>query len=616
MADEDDILRILVSTDNHLGVWEKDEVRKDDSFISFEEVFQIAADNNADFVLLGGDLRVNYEDPNYNVALPVLTIHGNHDDPAGAENLSAVDIMSTCRLLNYFGKASIEGQGVGKLRVAPVLLRKGGTHVALYGLGNLRDERLCRLFQTPGCVEWARPADTPEVGKDDWFNVFVLHQNRVAHTQTAKNCLKEGALARFLDLVVWGHEHECLAEPWESVEGRFHVVQPGSSVATALSEGESRRKHCVMVEIVGQQDLTEALHEFVEKDNKESMKEAVERALLDTQSKTLRDERATQVEQDADLMNVIMDVSHQRKEQAAASAAHRASQAQRDHQQQQQQRQQQQQQQQQRQQQQQQQRQQPAAANLANGVSGMQLDDMDDLAADGHGPSNSMGPPPARKPRATPAAPKRAAAAATGRGKQAKLTGGSRQSPLNLTTTSGRGTQQGDNSSTVGVAAGRRGSSRAAAAKAQEKVKATYKHAIPEEDEGDEGDEVEMVDLLDSEAGGVSDDISDSEDDLVEEEPERPSTSRKRGHQQPPPPQQRAPPTGGSRRRGGAAGSQHTGGTSFVVSDDEDAPQQPAGRRRVGGPGMLGTGGGAGGRSQGTFGTGSQQAGKGWGELR
>lgn len=25
----------------------------------------------------------NYEDPNYNVALPVFSIHGNHDDPAG-----------------------------------------------------------------------------------------------------------------------------------------------------------------------------------------------------------------------------------------------------------------------------------------------------------------------------------------------------------------------------------------------------------------------------------------------------------------------------------------------------------------------------------------------------
>lgn len=48
----------------------------------------------------------------------------------------------------------IVGAGVGKIRVSPVLIRKGSTRLALYGLGNLRDERLCRLFQTPGCVEW------------------------------------------------------------------------------------------------------------------------------------------------------------------------------------------------------------------------------------------------------------------------------------------------------------------------------------------------------------------------------------------------------------------------------------------------------------------------------
>lgn len=40
----------------------------------------------------------------------------------------------------------------------------------------------------------------------------------------------------------------------ESVEasGAFSVLQPGSSVATALSEGESRRKHIVMLEVLGQ----------------------------------------------------------------------------------------------------------------------------------------------------------------------------------------------------------------------------------------------------------------------------------------------------------------------------------------------------------------------------
>lgn len=31
---------------------------------------------------------------------------------------------------------------------------QGTTKVALYGLGNVRDERLGRMFQTPGCVDW------------------------------------------------------------------------------------------------------------------------------------------------------------------------------------------------------------------------------------------------------------------------------------------------------------------------------------------------------------------------------------------------------------------------------------------------------------------------------
>ena len=38
------------------------------------------------------------------MGLPVFTIHGNHDDPAGGDNLSAVDLVSSCGLVNYFGK--------------------------------------------------------------------------------------------------------------------------------------------------------------------------------------------------------------------------------------------------------------------------------------------------------------------------------------------------------------------------------------------------------------------------------------------------------------------------------------------------------------------------------
>ena len=43
--------------------------------------------------------EVNYENPNYNIQLPVFSIHGNHDDPAGDGGLAALDILSTANLV-------------------------------------------------------------------------------------------------------------------------------------------------------------------------------------------------------------------------------------------------------------------------------------------------------------------------------------------------------------------------------------------------------------------------------------------------------------------------------------------------------------------------------------
>lgn len=48
--------------------------------------------------------KANFNIEGFQVGLPVFTIHGNHDDPSGADNLSAVDVLSTCKLVNYFGK--------------------------------------------------------------------------------------------------------------------------------------------------------------------------------------------------------------------------------------------------------------------------------------------------------------------------------------------------------------------------------------------------------------------------------------------------------------------------------------------------------------------------------
>ncbi len=121
----EDTLRIMISTDNHLGYNERDAVRGMDSFAAFEEVLYLAKKYQCDMVLLAGDLFhenrpsratlfrtmqivrkycmgdnpvriqilsdptknfasnhvVNYQDPNYSVDLPIFSIHGNHDDP-------------------------------------------------------------------------------------------------------------------------------------------------------------------------------------------------------------------------------------------------------------------------------------------------------------------------------------------------------------------------------------------------------------------------------------------------------------------------------------------------------------------------------------------------------
>ena len=69
----------------------------------------------------------------------------------------------------------------------------------------------------PGlCGFRRRPEDTEDYPQESWFNICILHQNRLAHQQNAKNCIREDYLARFLDLVLWGHEHECIKDAWVS----------------------------------------------------------------------------------------------------------------------------------------------------------------------------------------------------------------------------------------------------------------------------------------------------------------------------------------------------------------------------------------------------------------
>lgn len=75
----------------------------------------------------------NFLDQNLNVSIPVFSIHGNHDDPCGNPSLCALDLLSVSGLVNYFGKQN----EVDDITVSPILLQKGSTRLALYGLGSI-----------------------------------------------------------------------------------------------------------------------------------------------------------------------------------------------------------------------------------------------------------------------------------------------------------------------------------------------------------------------------------------------------------------------------------------------------------------------------------------------
>ena len=62
-----------------------------------------------------------------------------------------------------------------------------------------------------------------------------------------------------MDLVVWGHEHECLIDPQKDHQMGFHIMQPGSTVATSLMPGEAVQKHVAILKIRGKEFESEAI---------------------------------------------------------------------------------------------------------------------------------------------------------------------------------------------------------------------------------------------------------------------------------------------------------------------------------------------------------------------
>lgn len=259
-------MRILITSDNHLGYKEASPELCEDSYRTFEEILRTASSERVDLILQGGDLfhdnrpsrnclnravgllkrycigsersglracpSLNSADRNINVSIPVVAIHGNHDDPSGINMVSPIDILHSSGLVNYIGKS----ENVDRIDVHPLLI-EGDCRVAIYGLGHVKDRRLYRTF-LEGRVTFHKPRDHGR-----WFNILVVHQNRVPRE---KEHLPESFIDEFFDLVIYGHEHESMV-----VKDRFLTLQPGSTVRTSLCEMESRDKYVYILNLCG-----------------------------------------------------------------------------------------------------------------------------------------------------------------------------------------------------------------------------------------------------------------------------------------------------------------------------------------------------------------------------
>lgn len=54
-----------------------------------------------------------------------------------------MDLLSVSGLINYFGKWT----DLTKITIPPIIIKKGETHLALYGLSYINDQRLSRLLR-------------------------------------------------------------------------------------------------------------------------------------------------------------------------------------------------------------------------------------------------------------------------------------------------------------------------------------------------------------------------------------------------------------------------------------------------------------------------------------
>ncbi|CAI8497056.1 unnamed protein product [Hanseniaspora opuntiae] len=208
---DDSTFRIMITTDNHIGYKETDSYIDTDSYENFKEVIEICNRlGNVDFMLNSGDLF--------------------HDNYFSSKNLNFITDLLVNNCLND----------------NPITFKTEHKPDSLYL--NYNDENVnigLPIFIINGNHDFGNSTGTENITSNG-LNVLLLHQNRSLNLN--KTYLNENLLPEFFDLLLWGHEHECIPELTYNSSKNFNILQPGSTVQTSFHESELKEKCCFLMD--------------------------------------------------------------------------------------------------------------------------------------------------------------------------------------------------------------------------------------------------------------------------------------------------------------------------------------------------------------------------------
>ncbi len=254
-------MKIAIIGDMHLGAFQADE-RREDSFVQAREAVELALKENADLILLTGDVfdsRVPTQDvlakameilhlPKKKYPLlkqeaeieklerknekeiprsalfgiPVIAIHGNHDR-RGKGLINPVELLEKAGLLIH-------------LNVATIILRiaKSQEPIAIHGMSYVPEKYAREVLQ--------KFNPTPVKGA---INIFLFHQSvgQYLYSDEEHPTLMLEDLPRGFNLVVDGHIH------WADTysENGLNFLLVGSTISTQMRKIEAERPKVIHI---------------------------------------------------------------------------------------------------------------------------------------------------------------------------------------------------------------------------------------------------------------------------------------------------------------------------------------------------------------------------------